>query len=124
MSKRIAYLAAGAFSVLALTAAITAPASAEEKTVMVGGAAMFPSRNIIQNAVPIEEAHDHQRVSLGSTVTILNHKGERDHYTIVGSAEADPKAGRVSNESPSRTLRPVQQHPVPCGNLNPFSSSS
>ncbi len=56
--------------------------------------------NIIQNAVPIEEAHDHQRVSLGSTVTILNHKGERDHYTIVGSAEADPKAGRVSNESP------------------------
>ena len=56
--------------------------------------------NIIQNAVPIQEAHDHQRVSLGSTVTILNHKGERDHYTIVGSAEADPKAGRVSNESP------------------------
>ena len=33
-------------------------------------------------------------------MTILNHKGERDHYTIVGSAEADPKAGRVSNESP------------------------
>jgi transcription elongation factor GreA len=56
--------------------------------------------NIIQNAVIIEEAHDNQRVSLGSTVTILNHKGERDHYTIVGSAEADPKAGRVSNESP------------------------
>ncbi len=56
--------------------------------------------NIIQNAVIIEEAHDNQRVSLGSTVTILNHKGERDHYTIVGSAEADPKVGRVSNESP------------------------
>ena len=59
--------------------------------------------NIIQNAVIIEEAHDNQRVSLGSTVTILNHKGERDHYTIVGSAEADPKAGRVSNESPVGT---------------------
>src|SRR6266508_6289219 len=56
--------------------------------------------NVIKNAVIIEEAHDNQRVSLGSTVTILNHKGERDHYTIVGSAEADPKAGRVSNESP------------------------
>ncbi len=56
--------------------------------------------NIIQNAVIIEEAHDHQRVSLGSTVTVINHKGEREHYTIVGSAEADPKAGRVSNESP------------------------
>ncbi len=56
--------------------------------------------NIIQNADIIEEAHDHQRVSLGSTVTVLNHKGERDHYTIVGSAEADPKAGKISNESP------------------------
>mgnify|MGYP005838718985 CR=1 FL=1 len=56
--------------------------------------------NIIQNAVIIEEAHDHHRVSLGSTVTVINHKGEREHYTIVGSAEADPKAGRISNESP------------------------
>ena len=56
--------------------------------------------NIIQNAVIIEETHDHQRVNLGSTVTVLNHKGERDNYTIVGSAEADPKGGRISNESP------------------------
>src|SRR3990172_8470649 len=56
--------------------------------------------NIIQNAVIIEEAHDRQRVSLGSTVTVINHKGEREHYTIVGSTEADPKAGRISNESP------------------------
>jgi transcription elongation factor GreA len=56
--------------------------------------------NIIQNAVLIEEQHDHQRVSLGSTVTVTNHKGERTHYTIVGSAEADPKEGKISNESP------------------------
>src|SRR3990172_1258820 len=56
--------------------------------------------NIIQNAVIIEEHHDHQRVSLGSTVTVINHKGARDHYTIVGFAEADPKAGLISNESP------------------------
>jgi transcription elongation factor GreA len=56
--------------------------------------------NIIQNAEVIEEAHDHQKVSLGSTVTIVNHKGDRDHYTIVGSAEADPKEKRISNESP------------------------
>ena len=56
--------------------------------------------NVIQNAVIIEEAHDRQRVSLGATVTVLNHKGQREQYTIVGSAEADPKAGRISNESP------------------------
>jgi uncharacterized surface protein with fasciclin (FAS1) repeats len=51
MSKRIAYLAAAAFSALALTTTIVAPVHAEGKTVMVGGAAMLPSRNIIQNAV-------------------------------------------------------------------------
>ena len=56
--------------------------------------------NIIQHAVIIQEAHDHQRVGLGSAVTIVNHKGERETYTIVGSAEADPKNGRISNESP------------------------
>ena len=40
MSKRIAYLAAAAFSALALTATMSAPVSAQEKTVMVGGAAI------------------------------------------------------------------------------------
>src|SRR3990170_2504840 len=47
-----------------------------------------------------EEAHDHKRVNLGSAVTVQNHKGERETYTIVGSAEADPKEHRISNESP------------------------
>ncbi|MEE8370372.1 MAG: transcription elongation factor GreA [Dehalococcoidia bacterium] len=56
--------------------------------------------NNIENAVIIEEAQDHQIVNLGATVVVLNHKGENEHYTIVGSAEADPKAGRISNESP------------------------
>ena len=51
MSKRIALLTAAAFGAFALTAGIVAPVTAQEKTVMVGGAAMFPSKNIIQNAV-------------------------------------------------------------------------
>ena len=56
--------------------------------------------NFIQNAVIIEEAHDHHIVSLGSTVKIRNHTNEVEQYTIVGSAEADPKAHKISNESP------------------------
>ena len=56
--------------------------------------------SIIQNAVVIEEAHDHKRVALGSAVTVQNHKGEKETYTIVGFAEADPKEHRISNESP------------------------
>ncbi len=55
---------------------------------------------IVQNAIVIEEAHDHQRVGLGSSVTVQNHTGETETYTIVGSAEADPKGHRISNESP------------------------
>ena len=77
----------------------------------------------IQNAVIIQEQHDHQRVNLGSTVTIINHKGKREHYTIVGSAEADPKAGKVSNESPvgqallGKALRDEVQINAPAGVL-------
>jgi transcription elongation factor GreA len=56
--------------------------------------------NIIQNAVIIEATHDHQKVSLGSVVTVHDHAGQRKKFTIVGSAEADPKEGRISNESP------------------------
>ena len=56
--------------------------------------------NLITNAVIIEEAHDHHRISLGSTVTVLNHKGAKQNYTIVGYAEADPSSGKISNESP------------------------
>lgn len=55
---------------------------------------------LIQNAVLIEESRDSQRVSLGATVGVINDKGQEAHYTIVGSAEADPKNGRISNESP------------------------
>ncbi|HZP25705.1 MAG TPA: transcription elongation factor GreA [Dehalococcoidia bacterium] len=55
---------------------------------------------LIQNAVIIEEAHDGKMVELGVKVTIVNDKKEKKQYTLVGSAEADPKAGRISNESP------------------------
>lgn len=41
-----------------------------------------------------------QFVRLGSTVTVLNEDGEEEHYTIVGSAEADPRTGKISNQSP------------------------
>ncbi len=56
--------------------------------------------NMIENAVIIEETHDHQNVSLGSTVKVKNHEGKTVVYTIVGVAETDPKAGKISNESP------------------------
>ena len=39
-------------------------------------------------------------VQVGSAVTIKGEKGKTETYTIVGSAEADPKERKLSNESP------------------------
>jgi transcription elongation factor GreA len=39
-------------------------------------------------------------VSLGSVVHLATADGRTYRYTIVGSYEADPAAGRISNESP------------------------
>ena len=39
-------------------------------------------------------------VTLGSTVTVEDETGSRMTFVVVGSAEADPAAGRISNVSP------------------------
>ncbi|HEY7063062.1 MAG TPA: transcription elongation factor GreA [Chloroflexota bacterium] len=39
-------------------------------------------------------------VRLGSHVVVEDDDGEAQEYLIVGSAEADPRHGRISNESP------------------------
>jgi transcription elongation factor GreA len=39
-------------------------------------------------------------VMIGSTVTIKQDGQKREKYTIVGAAEANPKEGLISNESP------------------------
>ncbi len=39
-------------------------------------------------------------VQVGSTVSIQEEGLEPEQYTIVGAAEANPAAGRISNESP------------------------
>jgi transcription elongation factor GreA len=41
-----------------------------------------------------------EEVQPGHTVTVVDDAGKRAKYTIVGSLEADPAAGRISNVSP------------------------
>ena len=48
----------------------------------------------------IEDHPDSDCVRLGSHVTVKDEEGEAEQYLIVGSAEADPRHGRISNESP------------------------
>jgi transcription elongation factor GreA len=54
---------------------------------------------LIKNAVIIDENHSTTHVQIGSTVEIET-DGSKERYTIVGSAEASPAEGRISNESP------------------------
>lgn len=54
---------------------------------------------IVRNHRLIDVPAPTGRVQLGSTVHFTEDGGEVETYRIVGPAEADPKAGRVSNES-------------------------
>ncbi len=47
-----------------------------------------------------EKAERAEMIQVGSRVTIQESGNEPEVYTIVGAAEANPRAGRISNESP------------------------
>ena len=56
---------------------------------------------ILGNAKLIEMKGPSNEVRLGSKLTITEvGTTDKEHYTLVGSAEADPKHGKISNESP------------------------
>lgn len=58
--------------------------------------------NMLANCVVIEEHEDdYDAVRLGSTITVLDVEfKEEETYQVVGSQEADPMNGRISEESP------------------------
>ncbi|MGB6539948.1 MAG: fasciclin domain-containing protein [Xanthobacteraceae bacterium] len=85
MSKRFALIASAAF--IAFAAATTAPLYADamsEKTVTVGGAPMYPSKNIIQNAV-----------------------NSKDHTTLVAAVKAAGLVDTLSSPGPFTVFAPV-----------------
>ncbi len=54
----------------------------------------------LRDAIIIEENGSCDRVSVGSKVTVIEEGFDEETYHIVGSAEADPLNGKISNESP------------------------
>jgi uncharacterized surface protein with fasciclin (FAS1) repeats len=128
MSKRIALLSAAAFSALALTAAVVAPVSAQdkmmksetsgEKTVMVGGAAMFPSKNIVENAA---KSKDHTTlvtaVKAAGLVDTLEGKGPFTVFAPTNAAFGKLPAGTVDNlvkpENKKTLTKILTYHVVP-----------
>ena len=83
--SRIALLGA-----LSLSLFTVAPASAQkmkkEKTVMVGGAAMYPSKNIVENAV-----------------------NSKDHTTLVAAVKAADLVGTLSSAGPFTVFAPTNE---------------
>ena len=84
--KRISALALAGAAVFALSLGTnaTAPSFAAEKTVMVGGAAMYPSKNIIQNAV-----------------------NSKDHTTLVAAVKAAGLVETLSGDGPFTVFAPT-----------------
>ncbi|MFA6141038.1 MAG: fasciclin domain-containing protein [Hyphomicrobium sp.] len=80
-----AFLAGVAVIALAYAAALSTPSFAE-KTVMVGGAEMFPSKNIIQNAV-----------------------NSQDHTTLVAAVKAAGLVDTLSGAGPFTVFAPTNR---------------
>ena len=75
--------------------------SAKEEQAFVEGR-VTTLENMIRNAKIIEDdGSSSDTVTLGKSVTFIElPDGEEETYTIVGSAEADPFEGKISNDSP------------------------
>ena len=54
----------------------------------------------LRNAIIIDKNGHSDEVIIGSTVTVEEEGFGEETYQIVGSAEADPMEGKISNESP------------------------
>ena len=55
---------------------------------------------LLANARVIENSGKREVVDVGATVTIKEGRNKPEVYTVVGRAEANPREGRISNESP------------------------
>jgi transcription elongation factor GreA len=55
--------------------------------------------HILKNSEVIKQPKKKDTVELGNTVVLKNAKGEMT-FTVVGSVEADPLEGKISDESP------------------------
>ncbi len=125
---RIALLSAAAFGALALTAPVQAQDKmmksemSGDKTVMVGGAPMYPSKNIVENAV---NSKDHTTlvaaVKAAGLVDTLASKGPFTVFAPTNAAFGKLPAGTVDNlvkpENKATLTKILTYHVVP-GKLN------
>jgi transcription elongation factor GreA len=56
--------------------------------------------NILQNAEIIKKPRGDSKVQLGSVVKLKGAGGKAKEFQVVGTVEADPLSGKISDESP------------------------
>ena len=132
-STRTAFLSAAAFAALALTVSVVAPGQAQdkmmkksemsgEKTVMVGGAPMYRTKNIVENAV---NSKDHTTlvaaVKAAGLVDTLSGKGPFTVFAPTNAAFSKLPAGTVETlvkpENKATLTKILTYHVVP-GKMN------
>jgi len=55
---------------------------------------------LLATARVIADEEKHENIQVGTKVTIKEKGSDSETYIIVGAAEANPRGGRISNESP------------------------
>lgn len=55
---------------------------------------------LLATARVITDEEKHENIQVGSKVTLKEEGSDQETYIIVGAAEANPRGGRISNESP------------------------
>lgn len=118
MSKRHVYVAAAALGALFIVSPVSAQTKMSEKTVSVGGAPMYPSKNIIQNAV---NSKDHTTlvaaVKAAGLVDVLSSAGPFTVFAPTNAAFGKLPAGTVETlvkpENKAKLTTILTYHVVP-----------
>lgn len=73
--------------------------SAKEQQAFLEGR-ILELESVLRNATIVERKAPSERVEIGSMVIVLEQDDSRETFQIVGAKEADPRAGKISHESP------------------------
>ncbi|MCA9342436.1 transcription elongation factor GreA [Candidatus Saccharibacteria bacterium] len=84
------------FGDLSENAEYTAARQEQEKT----ESRIAEIENILQNVKVITKPRSEGKVQLGSTVSLKSENGKTKNFQVVGTVEADPLNGKISDESP------------------------
>lgn len=120
--KKINFMKTKKFLTVAFMALVFGATSFAQKTVMVGGAAMYPSKNIVENAV---NSKDHTTlvaaVTAAGLVETLQSKGPFTVFAPTNAAFAKLPAGTVDTllkPENLKTLQTILTYHVVTGKMN------